>query len=95
MTSGAVYLGLAVGSAALAALVAAGPEGVLETVAGLALLATLASSISAALADERERGGAAVTFVLAASGLAIAGIGAAFWALAGGLAVRAVLARRD
>ena len=91
LTSGAVYLGLAAGSAALGALVAAGPEGVLETVAGLALLATLASSITAALSDERERGGAAVTFVLAASGLSVAGIGAAFWALAGGLAVRAVL----
>jgi benzoate membrane transport protein len=39
-----------------------------------------------------ERTAAAVTFVVAASGLALGGIGAAFWALLAGLLVRAVLA---
>jgi benzoate membrane transport protein len=91
LTSGCCYLLLAAGSAGLGALVAAGPPGVLETVAGLALLPTLSSSLVGALQDTAERGGAAVTFVIAASGLSIAGIGAAFWALAGGLVVRAVV----
>lgn len=37
---------------------------------------------------------ASVTFLVAASGLSIAGIGAAFWALAAGLLVRWVLKDR-
>ena len=90
-TSGLAYLVLAAFSTALVSLVAAAPAGVLEAVAGLALLGTLASSVSAALADPEDRIAPAVTFLMAASGLAFAGVGSAFWALATGLAVRAVL----
>lgn len=72
----------------LAALVttvsAAAPAGVVASVAGLALLGTFASAASSALGDDGMREAAAVTFVVAASGVAIAGIGAAFWALAAG-----------
>jgi benzoate membrane transport protein len=42
--------------------------------------------------DGREA--AAVTFVIAAWGLSFLGVGAAFWALAVGLAVRAALSSR-
>jgi len=42
--------------------------------------------------DGREA--AVVTFVVAASGVSLAGIGAAFWAVVAGLAVRAVTHRR-
>ncbi|CCQ46561.1 benzoate transporter family protein [Pseudarthrobacter siccitolerans] len=90
-TSGLAYLVLAVFSTALVSLVAAAPAGMLEAVAGLALLGTLASSVSAALADPEDRIAPAVTFLTAASGLGFAGVGSAFWALAAGLAVRAVL----
>jgi benzoate membrane transport protein len=90
-TSGLAYLVLAVFSTALVSLVAAAPAGMLEAVAGLALLGTLATSVSAALADPEDRIAPAVTFLTAASGLAFAGVGSAFWALAAGLAVRAVL----
>ena len=90
-TSGLAYLVLAVFSTALVSLVAAAPAGMLEAVAGLALLGTLASSVSAALADPEDRTAPAVTFLMAASGLGFAGVGSAFWALAAGLAVRAVL----
>jgi benzoate membrane transport protein len=93
-TSGLAYLVLAAFSAALVTLVAAAPPGMLEAVAGLALLGTLASSISAALADPEDRIAPAVTFLMAASGLSFAGVGSAFWALAIGLAVRAVLSPR-
>ncbi|WP_054815597.1 benzoate/H(+) symporter BenE family transporter [Nocardia arizonensis] len=93
-TAGAVYLLLALGSAALVALIAVAPTGTLETVAGLALLATLASALAAALASERQREAGIVTFLVAASGVAFLGIGAAFWALLAGLAVRRVLAIR-
>ena len=87
-TSGLAYLVLAAFSAALVSLVSRAPAGMLEAVAGLALLGTLASSISTALADPEERIAPAVTFLMAASGLAFAGIGSAFWALVAGLAVR-------
>lgn len=93
-TSGLAYLVLAGFSAALVTLVAAAPAGMLEAVAGLALLGTLAGSVSAALADPEDRIAPAVTFLMAASGLAFVGIGSAFWALAAGLLVRAVLKPR-
>ncbi len=90
-TSGLAYLVLAAFSAALVTLVTAAPAGMLEAVAGLALLGTLAGAVSAALANPEDRIAPAVTFLMAASGLAFAGIGSAFWALAAGLAVRLVL----
>jgi benzoate membrane transport protein len=93
-TSGLAYLVLAGFSAALVSVVNQAPAGMLEAVAGLALLGTLASAISAALADPEDRIAPAVTFLMAASGLAFAGIGSAFWALLAGLAVRAALLRR-
>ena len=62
-------------------------------VAGLALLATLSASLSGALSAVDGREAAAITFVVAASGLTFLGIGAAFWALVAGLLVRAVLPR--
>lgn len=90
-TSGFAYLVLGAFSTALVTLVSAAPAGMLEAVAGLALLGTLASAISSALADPSDRIAPAITFLLAASGLAFAGIGSAFWALLAGLAVRALL----
>ncbi|WP_347110806.1 benzoate/H(+) symporter BenE family transporter [Paenarthrobacter sp. S56] len=93
--SGVVYLILAVFSAALVTVVAAAPPGLLETVAGLALLGTLASSISSALAVTEDRIPSCITFLLAASGIGIAGVGAAFWALAGGITIRWILKARQ
>lgn len=64
------------------------------TVAGLALLGTLAASLHGALAGPQRREGVIVCFVVAASGTVIGGIGAAFWALLAGLAVQAFLTGR-
>ncbi|MBN9130144.1 MAG: benzoate/H(+) symporter BenE family transporter [Paenarthrobacter ureafaciens] len=89
--SGLAYLVLAVFSAALVTVVAAAPPGLLEAVAGLALLGTLAAAISSALAEAEERVPACITFLLAASGLSFGGIGAAFWALTCGILVRWLL----
>ncbi|WP_081709872.1 benzoate/H(+) symporter BenE family transporter [Arthrobacter sp. 35W] len=93
-SSGWAYLVLAATSAALVSLVAAAPAGLVEAVAGLALLGTMASAIAAALQDPHERIGAIVTFLMAASGLSFGGIGAAFWALLAGLLVRWLLTSR-
>ena len=92
--AGATYLILALVSTVLVTVVTAAPAGVTTAVAGLALVGTLASSLTAALAEPDERQAAIVTFVVAASGTTVAGIGAAFWALAAGLLVRATLRRR-
>ncbi|HEY1155672.1 MAG TPA: benzoate/H(+) symporter BenE family transporter, partial [Arthrobacter sp.] len=54
-TSGLAYLVLAAFSTALVAVVNRAPAGMLEAVAGLALLGTLASAVSAALADPEDR----------------------------------------
>jgi benzoate membrane transport protein len=78
-------------SGALVALVATAPKGALETVAGLALMATLAAALTAALGTAEHRVAGVVTFLVSASGIAIAGVGAAFWALVAGLVVRWVL----
>jgi len=93
-TAGWAYLVIAVGSAGLAALVAAAPSGLVEAAAGLALVGTLGAAVAAAVADPHGREAAVVTFLVAASGVVVAGIAAAFWAILAGLAVHAVLAVR-
>ncbi len=93
-TAGWSYLVLALCSSGLAALVVLAPAGVVETVAGLALLATLGAALSAALGDPNGREAAVVTFLVAASGLSIFGVGSAFWALLVGLAVRGALSSK-
>lgn len=93
-TAGWSYLVLALFSTAVVTLVALAPAGVVETVAALALLGILGSALAAAMKEERGRESAVVTLVIAASGITIAGIGAAFWALVAGVAVRMILQSR-
>lgn len=92
-SAGSSYLVLAALSAALVTSVVAAPAGVVETVAGLALLGTLAASLHGALEHAADREATVLTFLVAASGLTFGGIGSAFWALAVGLAVRIFLRR--
>jgi len=91
VSASGAYLVLALGCAALTALVAASPGDVMQAAAGLALLGTLASSLAGALAEEGEREAAAVCFLVAASGITVLGVGAAFWALLAGLVLRPLL----
>lgn len=92
-TAGWAYLVLAAGSTALVGVVAGAPDGLVEVVAGLALLGTLGGALKGAMEAESGREAAVVTFVVAASGISLGGVGAAFWALVGGLVVHRVLAR--
>lgn len=64
----------------------------IEAAAGLALVGAFGGSMRAALDVEEDRIPALVTFLVAASGLSVGGIGSAFWALVIGIAVH-VLAR--
>lgn len=82
---GGGYLVLALGASIATAFVAAAPELLVEAVAGLALLGTLGAALRGAVADERYREAATVTFVVGASGIAPFGIGASFWGLVAGL----------
>jgi benzoate membrane transport protein len=72
-------LGLLSGAATV--LVAASPPILITAVAGLALLGALIAAVTAALEEPAHRMVAIVTFLVAVSGVSIAGIGSAFWAL--------------
>jgi len=86
VSTGVTFLVLGPAAGLVTAVAAAAPAGLIAAVAGVALLGTLGSAAASALGDEAWREAAAVTFVVAASGFSVAGIGAAFWALvAGGL----------
>lgn len=93
VTSGVVVIGLGLAAGAFGQLVVLAPAGVIAAVAGLALMSTLASSLTAAMATPENHLPAVLTFVTAASGIAVAGVSAAFWALVVGLIARAVLLR--
>ncbi|MGB3376964.1 MAG: benzoate/H(+) symporter BenE family transporter, partial [Microbacterium sp.] len=56
----------------------------------LALFAAFGSAVQQAIDDPGERMPAVITFVVAASGVAVLGISAAFWALVAGLIARGV-----
>ncbi len=86
IAAGATYLVLGPLSAVIAAVAVAAPPGIIAAIAGVALIGAFAQSAGAALADDSTREAGALTFVVAASGVTVAGVSAAFWALfAGGL----------
>ncbi len=78
---GAFYLVLAGIGVSVVAGFAALPPGVIVTVAGLALIGPLMASLGAALGPETTRFPAVLTLTATASGLALFGIGSAFWGL--------------
>ncbi|WP_332667302.1 benzoate/H(+) symporter BenE family transporter [Aeromicrobium sp.] len=90
-SAGVTYVVLAAASAALAALVSVAPIGVIATVAGLALVGTLADSLQGSMSQRKGREAAVVTFLVAASGITAYGVGAAAWAIVAGLVVHAIL----
>lgn len=90
VVSGAFYALFGLAAGVVMALISAAPPVLIQAVAGLALLGSLGSSLSNALAVAEEREAAVVTFVVTASGLTLFGIGGAFWGLLAGGAVLAL-----
>ena len=90
MWYGVIWCLIALLTAPLLAIILAMPKALIVAVAGLGLIGSLASSLGAAMADDRQRFAAVVTLAIGASGLSILGIGAAFWALCGGLITLAI-----
>jgi benzoate membrane transport protein len=91
VSAGASYLVIGLFAGFAAAFIAASPPLLIQAVAGLALLGSLVSALTAALSKEDERIPAILTFITAASGVSFFGIGPAFWGLIAGGAVMALM----
>ncbi|MEU9073686.1 benzoate/H(+) symporter BenE family transporter [Kitasatospora sp. NPDC048538] len=96
MSAGVLYVLVGSFGGVLVSLFTGLPKELVAVVAGVALLASLQGSLAAAVADERGRDAAVVTFLASASGMSLFGIGSAFWGLLFGLGTHVVLdLRRD
>lgn len=91
VAAGVGYCVLGILGSAVGALLGAVPRALVMVIAGLALLGTIGNSLAAGVRDELHREAAVITFLVTASGVTLAGIGSAFWGLAAGLVVRAIL----
>ncbi|MDG9881635.1 benzoate/H(+) symporter BenE family transporter [Pseudomonas sp. GD04058] len=91
VAAGVCYILVGVFGVTLAALFMAFPAPFITTLAGLALLGTIGSSLSSAMADAKSREAALITFLAAAANITLLGIGGAFWGLVIGLLAYAVL----
>jgi benzoate membrane transport protein len=86
VAAGTLYLLTAAFAGPIAGVFSALPFELVATIAGLALLPTIARGLQLAVADEAQREPAVITFLVTASGLTLLGIGPAFWGLAFGAA---------
>ena len=82
--AGLFYIVLGLLGGAVVGLLAAFPKELVLALAGFALLATIAGGLSAAMKDEGSREAALITFLITASGLALWGVGSAFWGVCAG-----------
>lgn len=89
-SAGCTYIVLGFLTPLLTAMVAASPDGLIETVAGLALISTLVVSLAEAFRNSAQRIATGLTFIVAASPITLFGVGAAFWGLVVGLIAWAV-----
>jgi len=88
------YLVLGCFAGTVLALLATLPKELIATLAGLALFPSIATSLTAAVADASDRDAALVTFIVCASGMSLFGLGAAFWSLLFGVATHLLLRTR-
>jgi benzoate membrane transport protein len=83
-----VVFGLAAGS--FVALLGGLPKPLITAMAGLALFAPLMGGLTGMMKEPKDIEAAVVTLLVAASGITIFGVGAAFWGLLAGLALWAI-----
>ena len=85
---GGLYVLIGLFGAVVTGLLTAFPKELVVAIAGLALLGGIANGLHTALAEERHREAALITFLVTLSGVVIGGVGSAFWGVvAGGLAL--------
>ncbi|MFE9500383.1 benzoate/H(+) symporter BenE family transporter [Streptomyces collinus] len=94
MATGVLYLVVGIFSGVLVSLFTGLPNELITVIAGVALLPSFQSSLANAVADERHREGAVITFLATASGMTLFSIGAPFWGLLLGVATHSALTRR-
>lgn len=88
---GGLYLVVALFAAPLAGLFIAMPPGALAVLTGLALIGPLTGALTGAMAEPDHREAAVIAFAATASGVALFGIGSAFWGLLAGFLALAAL----
>jgi benzoate membrane transport protein len=88
---GALYLIVALFAAPLAGLFIAMPPAALAVLTGLALIGPLTGALTGAMAGPKDREAAVIAFAATASGVALFGIGSAFWGLLAGFVALAAL----
>ncbi len=89
--AGVTYIALGLTAGLASAFIAASPPLLIQAVAGLALMGSMAGALATALARDDERLPAIITFATTASGFTAFGIGPAFWGLIAGGALMLVL----
>lgn len=94
IVAGVLYCLVGLFGATIIALFALAPTALVVTIAGLALLGTIGNSLAVAVADDRQREAALVTFLTTVSGISFFDIGSAVWGLLFGAAVYVVQARK-
>lgn len=91
IAGGAFYLVFGMFGVTIASVFSAMPKELIAVIAGLALFASLSSSLAQAMTEASERESALVTFLVTISGISIGGIGAAFWGLIAGVITNLIL----
>lgn len=89
ITAGIFYLLVGLFGATVGSLFAALPQELILAIAGIALFGTIGRGLATALAAEKEREAALITFLVTASGITLFGVGSAFWGLVAGSIVTA------
>ncbi|GKS89190.1 benzoate/H(+) symporter BenE family transporter [Acidovorax sp. SUPP2539] len=84
VTCGFLYIVIGIFGAVITGLLTAFPKELVNAIAGLALLGTIGTGLASALKEDAHREAALITFLVTLSGVAIAGIGSAFWGVAAG-----------
>jgi benzoate membrane transport protein len=92
--AGLFYVVLGLLGGAVVGLIAAFPKELVLALAGFALLGTIGSGLAVAMKDEGSREAALITFLVTASGLALWGVGSAFWGVVAGALALAVMGFR-
>ncbi len=85
IAAGIFYILVGIFGVTLAAVFAAFPTAFISSLAGLALLGTIAGSLTNAMSDDNGREAALITFLATAANITLFGIGEAFWGLVLGL----------
>ncbi len=84
VTCGAIYVLIGIFGAAITGVLTSFPKELVAAIAGLALLGTIGAALATAVRDDSHREAALITFLVTLSGVSIAGVGSAFWAVVAG-----------